>query len=291
MSWVAGARAIRAVGGALFVLGVLAVIIGFLTSVSPEIVERTLTIPHREVVVDRSRVSVDPLSYFYVRFNVPPEARSAFLDISVTLYSGPDIEVEVYRYSSRIFYRKVYGSLDMTVSLPGPGPYELRLDNSYSLLTPKEVGVRAVLRWSEVRVEKQTVSGKAADLIVWGSTLTITGLVTYLIGVAAGRVGPKREDFASVLLDIAARGPPPAGGPEVTLKLKLKPRGLSRSDISNMLKVIAESRGVSLSVEKRRFSLTYRVEVRGAREAASTAAKDLIEICRRTGKCEAKLEP
>ena len=281
-----GLSGVKVVGGVLLAIGLIALILGFIFSASPELVEKSVTVPHTEVLLD-DRFTVGPLNYKYKRFSVPAEARTVYLDVSISVYSGNDIDFEVYRGSSKVFEVRVNGGFSDTINLPGPGSYELRFDNSYSILTPKDVEARVVLHWSEVKVERQEITGRGESLIGGGLILLITGAIVYAIG---SKIGPKIETVDSVLLDLATRKPPESGGLEANLTIKLEPKGIGFKEVSKLVDVVAKARGVRVEASKPRFRSTYTLSVKGPKEAAVAAAKDVVEFCERTRKCKASLE-
>ena len=177
---------VRRVGVFLIVLGVLAVVAGFVLSVAPGFVERVATAPNTRVVLD-DRFTVGPLEYSYVTFTVPEAARSAFLDVELTVYRGNDIDLEIYRWESKVYERRVSGGFTGTITLIGPGSYEVRFDNTYSILTSKDVGARLVLRWSELGIERHELASQGRSLMVGGLLLTLAGAIAYTAGRTAAK--------------------------------------------------------------------------------------------------------
>ena len=280
LNWVKG------IGGFLLAIGLIAIILGFMFSATPEIVEKTVTLPHSKVIID-SRFTVAPLHYKYTDFYVPSEARTAYLEVIIKVYSGNDINFEIYHGSSKIFGVRVNGGYSNTINLPGPGSYELRFDNSYSILTSKDVRARVILHWSELNVQKQELSHRGSSLMAGGLFLIVAGAVVYAIG---SRVSPRIESVDSVLLDLATRKPLETRGVETSVLLKLESKGLSSRDVSKLIDVVSKARQVKIEANKPRFSNTYYIRIRGPKESTTMAAKDMLEFCRRTRKCKASFE-
>ena len=275
---------LRGLAKFFLVLGALAIIIGFILMLAPSTIEKTVTLPHTETLFNR-RVTIDPFEYYYSRFTVPNQAKSAYLDVEITVYSGKDVDFEVYYQGSKWIEKRVVGSYYDTIQLPGPGSYEVRLDNSFSIITSKDVGAKITLRWSEVRVERQQVESKGGVLMMGGLFLLLAGGITQTI---ASRI-EREEKPEEILIDLATRKPIADKGDRKTSVIYLENKKLGFNMIQRLLEVVENSRRVAIDAHKPRFSNTFKLTISGIEDNVNKAITDIMEFCKRTRKCNVKI--
>ena len=270
------------------VFGVILLVSGLFMAISPETVERAASIHHSDSLLS-GRYSVGPLERYTSSFTVPTTAGSAFLDLDIRVLSGGnrDIIVSVYQGSREVYSVKATGSFSDLIQLPGPGSYTLVLDNSFSLVSRKDVYVQATLRWSELRIEQSQVKNNGLTYMGVGIALLISWSIIHSV---YRRSEERPESFDSVLLELAQRKPVEAGGPTVNAVVKLEPHGVTMRDVSKIVDAVSRARKASIYAWKPRLKRVYTLEVRAPRDAALTAARDIVEICERTRRCRASIE-
>lgn len=277
--------ALSKIGAALVGLGVVLLVVGFILGTSPETVERTVTVPHEEVLVD-DRYTIDPGHYIRIRFSVPPEAKSAYLDLSVTVYSGNDVMLYLYHGSTEIMERKVIGSYTDTLALNGAGNYALDVDNTFSFITSKDVHVKAVLRWSEHQVKKEQIQEKGWSMLGTSIFFIIAGSILYFVGK---RAETPPESVSLVLVDLAKRKPPEESGVQGEAFVTMEMKGLDKNDAEQLFKIVAENRHVNIHRKYSWFTSKYNVMIKGDKQRVVKAAEDIVEFCERTKKCKSKI--
>lgn len=272
---------LRGISKLLLALGIIALLTGFIMLLSPSIVEKTVTLPHTEIIFD-DRLYIEPFEYYYSQFSIPSSAKSAYLDVEIIVYSGKDVDFEVYYQGSKYIEKRVVGSYYDTIKLPGPGPYEVRLDNSFSVITSKDVGAKVTLRWSEVKIERQQVESKGGILMLGGFILLIAGGAVYALASRVERIEKPEE----VLIDLASRKPVAESGNTITKILYLENKNLSQAIITKLLEIIEKTRHVGIDTHKPRFSKTYKLTIKGIEDNVNKAISDIHEFCKRTQKCK-----
>ena len=105
------------------------------------------------IISDASAFEVEARNYRYKQFIVESDWRNPRLCYEVTVMQGKDVDIVVLKEGREIFKRRITGYERNTVSLPGPGPYEVRLSNEFSWITDKVVRAKVVLQY-EVWVEE-----------------------------------------------------------------------------------------------------------------------------------------
>ena len=96
---------------------------------------------------------VEAGEYAYKTFIVESEWENPRLEITIRVYEGKDVKIillkdgKVYWESGKVgpYYHDV-------ISLPGTGAYEIRIDNSYSIITDKNVEAEIILHYREVQL-------------------------------------------------------------------------------------------------------------------------------------------
>jgi hypothetical protein len=151
-------------------------------------------VPH-EVVVADSSLTIDPGYYYRWRFTVPMGSSGAYLHVAVTVHSGGNRDVDLLVLTSggeTVYSERVAGFAERDITLPGPGSYELRLSNTFSLVTPKYATIKAILHYEESIVKtEQQASALAEALSGLGLALIVVGGV-----VALARAGKRSvEEF------------------------------------------------------------------------------------------------
>ncbi len=76
-----------------------------------------------------------------------------YLEINVKIYQGRDVDIILLKENTKIWESvKVGLAYHTTIKLPGVGSYEIRIDNSYSVITSKNVEAKVVLHYSQEKV-------------------------------------------------------------------------------------------------------------------------------------------
>ncbi len=96
---------------------------------------------------------VKPGEYVYKTFIVESDWVEPRLDITVRVYEGNDVALVLLK-DGKVYWEtgKVGPFYHTTLTLPGKGSYEIRIDNSYSLFTSKNVEAKIVLHYKETQV-------------------------------------------------------------------------------------------------------------------------------------------
>ena len=181
----------------LLILGLILITAGILLQESPKTIEKTITVPKEQLVLDTT-LEVPPLKYVYKRFNVPPGAKEPKLYITINVLKGGkrDIELKVLNAAGQELYsEKLAGYAERTVKLPGPGTYEIRFDNGFSVVTKKTVDARVTLSYKEsiVRTEQVQESKTPETLMQTGFALLVIGGVIAAVKTAKRSVQAFRE--------------------------------------------------------------------------------------------------
>jgi len=131
------------------IVGIVAVAILIIIVIAPNTVNEA--VPHeRSATVASGTYSVPAGSIQSISFTVPPGASNARLKLHFTAKggSGNDIIVKVESSRGGVIYnsRKISSSYT-TITLPYPGTYRIILDNTFSVISSKQVTVQATLTY------------------------------------------------------------------------------------------------------------------------------------------------
>jgi len=160
------------------ILGLLLIAAGAFFTLNPSTVRKTIVVPHEYTIAD-TKLSIDPGHYYYWDFTVPPGSVDPRLHVIVTVYSGGNKDVDVIVLTSggeKVYSERIAGFAERDILLPGPGDYQLRLSNAFSLVTTKYASIHATLYYKEsITKTEQQVSGLADGLIGLGLALLVLG--------------------------------------------------------------------------------------------------------------------
>lgn len=148
-------------GGALVVLLLLlGLIIWWAASSNSPGAQQFRRSIQREQPIANQTVAVAAMSFVSVQFQVPPASTNPTVTGEFNAAGGAGNDVEVYvvseqdfvnwqnHHAARAFYssgRLTRGTI--TAQLPGAGTYYLVVSNSFSLLSPKNVAINAMLHY------------------------------------------------------------------------------------------------------------------------------------------------
>ncbi|NJD98517.1 MULTISPECIES: emp24/gp25L/p24 family protein [Thermococcus] len=129
------------------VIGIIVIVLLGLMAFAPETVQEA--VPHeRTITIASGTYTVDPGTTRKFSFSVPYDASDVRvkLEFEAKGGSGDDIIVKIVDSNGRVVYNsgqvtKVY----TTVNLYGGGTYYLVLDNTFSLISSKDVTINAKL--------------------------------------------------------------------------------------------------------------------------------------------------
>ncbi len=131
------------------IVGVVIATLLIIIATTPNTVSEA--VPHeRSVTVASGTYSVTAGSIQSISFTVPSGASNARLKLHFTAKggSGNDIIVKVESSEGGVIYNSgQISSSYTTITLPYPGTYRMILDNTFSVLSSKQVTIQAVLTY------------------------------------------------------------------------------------------------------------------------------------------------
>ncbi|MCE4607306.1 MAG: hypothetical protein F7B59_08290 [Desulfurococcales archaeon] len=108
---------------------------------------RTQYVPEEKPIIN-SQFIVEARNYRYQTFIVQDNWFNPSLEINIKIYQGSDIKLILLKDNKIIWQSgKVGPAYTTTINLPGTGSYEIRIDNTYSIITNKNVEARVVLHY------------------------------------------------------------------------------------------------------------------------------------------------
>ena len=112
----------------------------------------TQYVPAEKTIIN-SQFMVDPGTYRYKTFIVQDNWLNPSLEINIKIYQGRDVDIILLKDNTEIWESgKVGPAYYTTIKLPGVGSYEIRIDNSYSVITSKNVEAKVVLHYTQEKI-------------------------------------------------------------------------------------------------------------------------------------------
>ena len=164
------------IGKILVVIGVLVIVFGVIAVANPSVVNKTLSLEHRDVIASGTYV-IEPMHLKSWSFRVPDDARNAYVALNVQVLEGRDVIVTV-TCGSTLLNEKTTGLMHDVYVNPGCRG-SIVLSNMNSLITTKKVNIEAVLHYSTTETSTQEAQSIGGLIAGAGIIISIIGGVLW----------------------------------------------------------------------------------------------------------------